>query len=141
MEGELRQVANPRGASLRGKRPAASRTTRSVKHGTSDDFRLARGDRLNDPVISMAATRPMNFVSEKALDTNAESLGPQFREAGAKWKDSRMIASYKGSLDRSKRHSNSWVQFAIECRKRRTDCLDEERGGYVSGTGKDASIL
>ena len=106
----------------------------------------ARGAQvLDDPGYLEAATRAAMFVRTQLYDESRKILVRNYREGRSAvegfaddyafviqgWLD-----LYEASFD------VRWLQFAIELQETQDRLFfDEERGGYFSGTGQDASIL
>ena len=107
---------------------------------------FARGAQvLNDPAYLEAATRAATFLSKQLYDPNRRVLLRNYREGPSAVEGfaddyaffiQGLLDLYEASFD------VGWLRFAIELQETQDGSFfDEERGGYFSGTGKDASIL
>ena len=107
---------------------------------------FARGAQiLNDPTYLEAATRAATFVRQQLYDEARKVLVRNYREGRSAVEGfaddyafviQGLFDLYEASFD------IAWLQFAIELQETQDRLFfDEERGGYFSGTGKDASIL
>jgi uncharacterized protein len=107
---------------------------------------FARGAQiLNEPAYLDAATRATTFVREELYDGARKVLVRNYREGPSEVEGfaddyafviQGLLDLYEASFD------IVWLQFAIELQETQDRLFfDEERGGYFSGTGKDASIL
>jgi len=107
---------------------------------------FARGAQvLNDPAYLEAATRAATFVRAQLYDESRKILVRNFREGRSEVEGfaddyafviQGLLDLYEASFD------VSWLRFAVELQETQDRLfLDQERGGYFSGTGKDASIL
>jgi uncharacterized protein len=106
----------------------------------------ARGAQvLNDPGYLTAATRAATFVRTQLYDESRRVLVRNYR-AGRSEVDGfaddyafviqGLLDLYEASFD------VSWLQFAIALQETQDRLFfDEERGGYFSSTGQDATIL
>jgi uncharacterized protein YyaL (SSP411 family) len=100
---------------------------------------------LNDPVYLEAATRAAIFLSKELYDPARKVLFRNYREGRSAVEGfaddyafviQGLLDLYEASFD------VGWLRFAIELHEIQDRLFfDEERGGYFSGTGKDASIL
>jgi uncharacterized protein YyaL (SSP411 family) len=100
---------------------------------------------LNDPAYLDAATRAATFVRAQLYDKGRKVLVRNYREGPSAVEGfaddyafviQGLLDLYEASFD------VGWLQFAIELQETQDRLFfDEERGGYFSGTGKDASIL
>ncbi len=106
----------------------------------------ARGAQvLNDPGYLTAATRAATFVRTQLYDESRKVLVRNFR--GGRSEVEGFTDDYafviQGLLDLYEASFDvSWLQFAIELQETQDRLfLDEERGGYFSSTGQDATIL
>jgi uncharacterized protein YyaL (SSP411 family) len=100
---------------------------------------------LNDPAYLEAATRAAMFVHTQLYDEPKKILVRNYREGRSDVEGfaddyafviQGLLDLYEASFD------VSWLRFAIELQETKDRLfLDEEQGGYFSGTGKDASIL
>jgi uncharacterized protein YyaL (SSP411 family) len=100
---------------------------------------------LNDPVYLEAATRAATFVREELYNAARKVLVRNYREGPSEVEGfaddyafviQGLLDLYEASFD------IRWLQFAIELQETQDRLFfDEGRGGYFSGTGKDASIL
>jgi uncharacterized protein YyaL (SSP411 family) len=106
----------------------------------------ARGAQvLDDPVCLDAATRAATFVRTQLYDESRKILVRNYREGRSEVEGfaddyafviQGLLDLYEASFD------VRWLQFAIELQETQDRLFfDQERGGYFSGTGKDASIL
>jgi uncharacterized protein YyaL (SSP411 family) len=107
---------------------------------------FARGAQvLGDPAYLEAATRAATFLREQLYDSSRKILRRSYREGAGQVEGfaddyafliQGLLDLYEASFD------VSWLRFAIELQETLDRLFfDEERGGYFSGTGKDASIL
>jgi uncharacterized protein YyaL (SSP411 family) len=107
---------------------------------------FARGAQiLNEPAYLEAATRAASFVRTQLYDEARKVLVRNYREGRSEVEGfaddyafviQGLLDLYEASFD------ISWVRFAVELQETQDRLFfDEERGGYFSGTGKDASIL
>jgi uncharacterized protein len=107
---------------------------------------FARGAQvLDDPAYLEAATRAATFVRTQLYDESRKILVRNFREGRSEVEGfaddyafviQGLLDLYAASFD------VSWLQFALELQETQDRLfLDQERGGYFSGTGRDASIL
>ena len=107
---------------------------------------FARGAQvLNDPDYLIAATRAATFLRTQLYDESRKVLVRNYREGRSQVEGfaddyafviQGLLDLYEASFD------VGWLQFAIELQETQDRLFfDEERGGYFSGTGKDASIL
>jgi uncharacterized protein YyaL (SSP411 family) len=107
---------------------------------------FARGAQiLNDPAYLEAATRAATFIREELYDAARKVLVRNYREGPSEVEGfaddyafviQGLLDLYEASFD------IGWLQLAIELQETQDRLFfDEERGGYFSGTGKDASIL
>jgi uncharacterized protein YyaL (SSP411 family) len=107
---------------------------------------FARGVQvLDDPAYLEAATRAATFVRTQLYDESRKILVRNFREGRSEVEGfaddyafviQGLLDLYEASFD------VTWLQFALELQETQDRLfLDQERGGYFSGTGKDASIL
>jgi uncharacterized protein YyaL (SSP411 family) len=100
---------------------------------------------LNDPVYLEGATRAATFVRTQLYDESRRVLARNYREGRSAVEGfaddyafviQGLLDLYEASFD------VRWLQFAVELQETQDGLFfDEERGGYFSGTGKDASIL
>ena len=106
----------------------------------------ARGAQvLDEPAYIEAATRAAVFVRAQLYDESKKALVRNYREGRSEVEGfaddyafviQGLLDLYEASFD------VSWLRFAIELQETQDQLfLDEERGGYFSGSGKDASIL
>ena len=106
----------------------------------------ARGAQvLDDPAYLEAATRAATFVRTQLYEESPKILARNYREGRSEVEGfaddyafviQGLLDLYEASFDMS------WLQFAIALQETQDRLFfDEERGGYFSGTGKDASIL
>ena len=107
---------------------------------------FARGGQiLNDPAYLAAATGAASFVRTQLYDTTQKVLVRNYREGPSEVEGfaddyafviQGLLDLYEASFD------IGWLQFALELQETQDRLFfDEERGGYFSGTGTDASIL
>jgi len=107
---------------------------------------FARGAQaLDDPGYLEAATRAATFVRTQLYDESRKILVRNFREGRSDVEGfaddyafviQGLLDLYEASFD------VAWLQFAVELQEMQDRLfLDQERGGYFSGAGKDASIL
>jgi uncharacterized protein YyaL (SSP411 family) len=107
---------------------------------------FARGAQiLDDSAYLKAATRAATFIRTQLYDESRRVLVRNYREAPSEVEGfaddyafviQGLLDLYEASFD------IGWLQFAIELQETLDRLFfDEERGGYFSGTGKDASIL
>jgi uncharacterized protein YyaL (SSP411 family) len=107
---------------------------------------FARGAQvLNDSGYLEAATRAANFIRGELYDAARKVLVRNYREGPSAVEGfaddyafviQGLLDLYEASFD------IRWLQFAIELQEMQDRLFfDEKRGGYFSGTGKDASIL
>jgi uncharacterized protein len=107
---------------------------------------FARGAQiLDDPAYLEAATRAATFVRTQLHDESKKVLVRNYREGRSEVEGfaddyafviQGLLDLYEASFD------VHWLQFAIELQETQDRLfLDQERGGYFSGTGQDASIL
>jgi uncharacterized protein YyaL (SSP411 family) len=107
---------------------------------------FARGAQvLDDPAYLDAATRAAAFIRTQLYDEARRVLVRNYREGRSEVEGfaddyafviQGLLDLYEASFD------VSWLQFAIELQETQDRLFfDEERGGYFSGTGQDASIL
>jgi uncharacterized protein len=107
---------------------------------------FARGAQLlNDPVYLEAAIRAATFLSVELYDASRKVLFRNYRETRSAVEGfaddyafviQGLLDLYEASLDAG------WLRFAIELQEIQDRLFfDEERGGYFSGAGNDASIL
>ena len=107
---------------------------------------FARGAQiLNDPTYLEAATRAATFVRQELYHAERKVLVRNYREGPSAVEGfaddyafviQGLLDLYEASFD------VRWLQFALELQETQDRLFfDEERGGYFSGTGKDASIL
>jgi uncharacterized protein len=106
----------------------------------------ARGAQvLDDPGYLEAAARAAMFARTQLYDPSRQVLVRNYREGRSEVEGfaddyafviQGLLDLYEASFD------ISWLQFAIALQETQDRLfLDEERSGYFSGTGKDASIL
>jgi uncharacterized protein YyaL (SSP411 family) len=106
----------------------------------------ARGAQvLDDPAYLDAATRAATFVRTQLYDESRKILVRNYREGRSEVEGfaddyafviQGLLDLYEASFD------VRWLQFAIELQETQDRLFfDQERGGYFSGTGEDASIL
>jgi uncharacterized protein YyaL (SSP411 family) len=106
----------------------------------------ARGAQvLDDSSYLEAAKRAAMFIRKELYDASRKVLVRNYREGRSAVEGfaddyafviQGLLDLYEASLD------VSWLQFAIELQETQDRLFfDQERGGYFSGTGKDASIL
>jgi uncharacterized protein len=106
----------------------------------------ARGAQvLDDPAYLEAATRAAMFVRTQLYDESKRVLVRNYRKGRSEVEGfaddyafviQGVLDLYEASFD------VSWLRFAIELQEAQDRLfLDEELGGYFSGTGQDASIL
>jgi len=107
---------------------------------------FARGSQvLDDPAYLETATRAATFIRTQLYNAARKVLVRNYRESRSKVEGfaddyafviQGLLDLYEASFD------VSWLQFAIELQETQDRLfLDEERGGYFSGTGQDPSIL
>jgi len=107
---------------------------------------FARGAQvLGDSAYLDAATRAVAFIRTQLYDEARKVLVRNYREGRSEVEGfagdyafviQGLLDLYEASFD------VSWLQFAIELQETQDRLFfDEERGGYFSGTGRDASIL
>jgi uncharacterized protein YyaL (SSP411 family) len=107
---------------------------------------FARGAQiLNDPAYLEGATRAASFIRNQLYDETRKVLVRNYREGPSAVEGFAddyafvihgLLDLYEASFD------IGWLKFAIELQETQDRLFfDEERGGYFSGTGKDASIL
>jgi uncharacterized protein YyaL (SSP411 family) len=106
----------------------------------------ARGAQvLDDPDYLEAATRAATFVRTQLYDESRKILVRNYREGRSEVEGFADDYAFviQGSLDLYEASFDvRWLQFAIELQETQDRLFfDQERGGYFSGTGKDASIL
>ena len=107
---------------------------------------FARGAQiLNDAAYLEAATRAATFVREQLYDSSRKLLVRNYREGPSAVQGFADDYAFfiQGLLDLYEASFEiHWLQFAIELQETQDRLFfDEDRGGYFSGTGKDASIL
>ena len=107
---------------------------------------FARGAQvLNEPAYLEVALRAANFLRAQLYDESRKVLVRNFREgrSGVEGFADDYAFVIQGLLDLYEASFDiSWLQFAIELQETQDRLFfDEERGGYFSGTGNDASIL
>jgi uncharacterized protein YyaL (SSP411 family) len=107
---------------------------------------FARGAQVLDaPGYLEAATRAATFVRTQLYDESRKILVRNFREGRSEVEGFADDYAFviQGLLDLYEASFNvSWLQFAIELQETQDRLfLDQERGGYFNGTGRDASIL
>jgi uncharacterized protein YyaL (SSP411 family) len=100
---------------------------------------------LGDSAYLEAATRAATFLRTQLYDESRKVLVRNYREGRSAVEGfaddyafviQGLLDLYEASFD------IGWLQFAIELQETQDRLFfDEERGGYFSGTGKDASIL
>ena len=100
---------------------------------------------LGDSAYLEAATRAATFLRTQLYDESRKVLVRNYREGRSAVEGfaddyafviQGLFDLYEASFD------IGWLQFAIELQETQDRLFfDEERGGYFSGTGKDASIL
>jgi uncharacterized protein YyaL (SSP411 family) len=100
---------------------------------------------LNDPDYLEAATRAATFLRAELYDASRKVLFRNYREGRSAVEGfaddyafliQGLLDLYEASFD------TGWLRFAIEFQETQDRLFfDEDRGGYFSGTGKDASIL
>src|SRR5688572_18098319 len=100
---------------------------------------------LNDPAYLEAATRAATFVRQELYHAERKVLVRNYREGPSEVEGfaddyafviQGLLDLYEASFD------IRWLQFALELQETQDRLFfDEERGGYFTGTGKDASIL
>jgi uncharacterized protein YyaL (SSP411 family) len=106
----------------------------------------ARGAQvLDDPAYLEAATRAGLFVRTQLYEESKKILVRNYREGRSDVEGfsddyafliQGLLDLYEASFD------VGWLRFAIELQETQDRLfLDEEQGGYFSGTGKDTSIL
>ncbi|MEY2497699.1 MAG: hypothetical protein QOD12_1255 [Verrucomicrobiota bacterium] len=106
----------------------------------------ARGAQvLDEPAYFKAATQAAIFVRTQLYDESKNALVRNYREGRSEVEGfaddyafviQGLLDLYEASFD------VRWLRFAIELQETQDRLfLDEELGGYFSGTGKDASIL
>jgi uncharacterized protein YyaL (SSP411 family) len=106
----------------------------------------ARGAQvLDDSDYLEAATRAAMFIRKELYDAARKVLVRNYREGRSEVEGfaddyafliQGLLDLYEASFD------VSWLQFAIELQETQDRLFfDQERGGYFSGTGQDASIL
>jgi uncharacterized protein YyaL (SSP411 family) len=107
---------------------------------------FARGAQiLNDPDYLEAATRAAIFLRKELYDESRKVLVRNYRGGPSEVEGfaddyafviQGLLDLYEASFD------IGWLQFAIELQETQDRLFfDDERGGYFSGTGTDASIL
>jgi uncharacterized protein len=107
---------------------------------------FARGSQvLDDPAYLKSASQAAEFLRAQLYDKSKKILVRNYREGRSKVEGfaddyafviQGLLDLYEASFD------VSWLQFAIELQQTQDELFfDQERGGYFSGTGKDASIL
>ena len=106
----------------------------------------ARGAQvLDDPDYLEAATRAATFVRTQLYDESRKILVRNYREGRSEVEGFADDYAFviQGLLDLYETSFDvRWLQFAIELQETQDRLFfDQERGGYFSGTGKDASIL
>jgi uncharacterized protein len=107
---------------------------------------FARGAQvLGDRAYLEAATRAATFVRAQLYDEARKVLVRNYREGRSEVEGFADDYAFviQGLLDLYEASFEvSWLQFAIALQETQDRLFfDEERGGYFSGTGKDASIL
>jgi uncharacterized protein YyaL (SSP411 family) len=100
---------------------------------------------LDDPAYLDAATRAAAFIRTQLYDEARKVLVRNYREGRSEVEGfaddyafviQGLLDLYEASFD------VNWLHFAIELQETQDRLFfDEERGGYFSGTGQDASIL
>ena len=106
----------------------------------------ARGAQvLGDPAYLAAATQAATFVRAQLYDESRKILVRNYREGRSEVEGfaddyafviQGLLDLYEASFD------VNWLRFAIELQETQDRLFfDNERGGYFSGTGQDASIL
>ena len=149
-EGEVREIlAKSRATllSLRAKRPRPHLDDKIITawNGLMISAYARGAQVLNDPGYLQAATRAATFVRTQLYDESRKVLVRNFR--GGRSEVEGFADDYafviQGLLDLYEASFDvSWLQFAIGLQETQDQLfLDEGRGGYFSGTGKDASIL
>ncbi|HEX7518348.1 MAG TPA: thioredoxin domain-containing protein [Chthoniobacterales bacterium] len=106
----------------------------------------ARGAQvLDDPVYLDAAMRAATFVRTQLYDESRKILVRNYREGRSEVEGfaDDYASVIQGLLDLCEASFDvRWLQFAIELQETQDRLFfDQERGGYFTGTGKDASIL
>jgi uncharacterized protein len=100
---------------------------------------------LDDPAYREAATRAATFVRTQLFDAARKILLRNYREGPSTVEGFADDYAFviQGLLDLYEASFEvGWLQFAIELQEIQDRLfLDEEGGGYFSGTGQDASIL
>jgi uncharacterized protein YyaL (SSP411 family) len=149
-EKEIRELLAKAGTTLLGLRSKRPRPHLDDKIITAWNGLMisafARGAQiLNDPVYLEAATRAASFVRSQLYDKARKVLVRNYREGRSEVEGfaddyafviQGLLDLYEASFD------IGWLRFAIELQETQDRLfLDEERGGYFSGTGKDPSIL
>jgi uncharacterized protein YyaL (SSP411 family) len=107
---------------------------------------FARGAQvLGDPAYLEAAKRAAAFVRTQLYDSSRKVLVRNYREGRSEVEGFADDYAFviQGLLDLYEASFEvSWLQFAVELQRTQDRFFfDEKRGGYFSGTGKDASIL
>jgi len=107
---------------------------------------FARGAQiLNDPTYLEAAVRAATFLRTQLFDPSRKVLVRNYREGRSEVEGFADDYAFviQGLLDLYEASFEiGWLQFAIELQEIQDRLFfDEERGGYFSGTGQDASIL
>ena len=100
---------------------------------------------LDDPVYLEAATRAASLSARELYDESRKMLFRNYREGRSAVEGfaddyafliQGLLDLYEASFD------VGWLRWAIELQETQDRLfLDEERGGYFSGTGNDPSIL
>lgn len=106
----------------------------------------ARGAQvLDDPDYLEAATRAATFIGRQLYDESRKLLVRNYREGRSEVEGFADDYAFviQGLLDLYEASFEvRWLQFAVELQETQDRLFfDEERGGYFSGTGQDASIL
>jgi uncharacterized protein YyaL (SSP411 family) len=149
-EAEVRELlANSRASllALRAKRPRPHLDDKIITawNGLMISAYARGAQVLDDPAYLEAATRAATFVSTQLYDESRKILVRNYR--GGRSAVEGFADDYafviQGLLDLYEASFDvSWLQFAITLQETQDQLFfDNERGGYFSGTGKDASIL
>jgi uncharacterized protein YyaL (SSP411 family) len=107
---------------------------------------FARGAQvLSEPAYLEAATRAAAFARTQLYDSSRKVLARNYREGRSEVEGFADDYAFviQGLLDLYEASFEvNWLQFAIDLQETQDRFFfDEKRGGYFSGTGKDASIL
>jgi uncharacterized protein YyaL (SSP411 family) len=149
-EAEVREILAKSRATLlalRGKRPRPHLDDKIITawNGLMISAFARAAQVLDDPAYREAATRAATFVRTQLFDDARKILLRNYREGPSTVEGFADDYAFviQGLLDLYEASFEvGWLQFAIELQEIQDRLfLDEQGGGYFSGTGRDASIL